>query len=931
MNVGKSKTIKITSKKRIKKTKWSLGKKDKKIISIRGKKTSAVVKGKKTGKAVLTAKVTIGKKSYKLKTSIIVKDSKGKKTEEYSTQQPRQTQPVVNQPIVTQGVARPTSGSQNVLPSTKKPSPSPTRKPAKTPVPAWPTTVVDGFYLPRIDENEVVSWDCLYYGNYWQEDTNNDGIVDEKDEKQPIKWRVLSIENNTAFLLADRSLASKSNMDEEKGETSWENSEVRKWLNNDFYNDAFNEEEKQGVVLTTLDNTENKEKYQSGNSTQDKVALLSIRELEVENYGLLRGKCSNYTSDGSTAWALRTITDPSYGDSRFIISDGWAEEKIGIRPIMYLNLSSKQWKKAESVSSVPYELEDKEQTLPQIPEVSAEVTEFDEKNIVHQGVDGKITWKIDKNGCLLLEGNGDWEGLGDSFVIVGAEGQKYPKWLDYSDDIISAKVKISGITNCQRMFGDCVEMKAIDLSEFDTSKVTDMEEMFWDCVALRNIDLSALDTSKVLSMDSMFYGCENLKKIIWGNFNTKNVTNMRGMFWGCKNIQELDLSAFNTGKVRKMASMFGLCEKLQKLDLSSFDLTAIEFKDDNTTLFNLEDLENLVELKTPKHLSEDLFVDSESWGRTNTKELPEWTINTTPWRDDKGSMYNELPVDAASKSSITLTRQVRKSQRLSGVSGDLQWNVDLQGKLTITGSGEWKEDWQEYPAWHEARDYITSCEVDVTDIKDASDFFEDLPYLQHITFTRFDTSKTTDMSYMFFRCFSLKQLDLSEFDTSNVEDMSHMFCNCEALSTVNLSSFNTSKVTYMRDMFSNCHNLTEINLTNFKLTEGIRMLDMFKNCVRLKEIQMDWNVAGIDSLQCIFKCCHSLQSLDLSKWDLSQVEAESGDEHFLSGAVSLSQIKTPVNLSKEVSLPDGIWKDEDGNRYTVLPQNRTTSILLKKE
>lgn len=46
VNAGKSRTIKITGKKRIKKTKWSLGKRDKKIISIRGKKTSVVVKGK---------------------------------------------------------------------------------------------------------------------------------------------------------------------------------------------------------------------------------------------------------------------------------------------------------------------------------------------------------------------------------------------------------------------------------------------------------------------------------------------------------------------------------------------------------------------------------------------------------------------------------------------------------------------------------------------------------------------------------------------------------------------------------------------------------------------------------------------------------------------------------------------------------------------
>ena len=61
---------------------------------------------------------------------------------------------------------------------------------------------------------------------------------------------------------------------------------------------------------------------------------------------------------------------------------------------------------------------------------------------------------------------------------------------------------------------------------------------------------------------------------------------------------------------------------------------------------------------------------------------------------------------------------------------------------------------------------------------------------------------------------------------------------------------------------------------------------MFEDCFRLKEIQMDSNIEGIDNLQCIFSCCHSLQSLDFSKWDRSQVE--SGGKYFLSGTVSLN-------------------------------------------
>ena len=50
----------------------------------------------------------------------------------------------------------------------------------------------------------VSTWDCIYFGNYWQNDTNGDGKADQNDEKEPIKWRVLSVDGDDAFLLADQ-------------------------------------------------------------------------------------------------------------------------------------------------------------------------------------------------------------------------------------------------------------------------------------------------------------------------------------------------------------------------------------------------------------------------------------------------------------------------------------------------------------------------------------------------------------------------------------------------------------------------------------------------------------------------------------------------------------------------------------------------------
>lgn len=74
VTVGKKKTVKVTSKKKVKKTTWSLTKAGKKVVSLSKKKAkSVVVKGKKAGKATLTAKIRVGKKTYKKTCKITVK------------------------------------------------------------------------------------------------------------------------------------------------------------------------------------------------------------------------------------------------------------------------------------------------------------------------------------------------------------------------------------------------------------------------------------------------------------------------------------------------------------------------------------------------------------------------------------------------------------------------------------------------------------------------------------------------------------------------------------------------------------------------------------------------------------------------------------------------------------------------------------------
>ena len=110
------------------------------------------------------------------------------------------------------------------------------------------------------------------------------------------------------------------------------------------------------------------------------------------------------------------------------------------------------------------------------------------------------------------------------------------------------------------------QAKALDLSNFDTSKVNNMLGMFWSSQAT-TLDISNFDTSNVTSMGSMFYISQATILDVSG-FNTSKVTNMYNMFASSKAVT-LDLSSFDTSNVTNMGYMFNNANNLKTIYVSS--------------------------------------------------------------------------------------------------------------------------------------------------------------------------------------------------------------------------------------------------------------------------------------------------------------------------------------------------------------------------
>lgn len=113
---------------------------------------------------------------------------------------------------------------------------------------------------------EVAVNDHVFFGHYEQDNDLTNGA-------EAIEWRVLKVENGEALLISQYALDSQP-YNEKYAVALWSECTLRTWLNTDFYDAAFNDTEKQGIVTKELENWKDV-------NTQDTVSLLDNDEAKT--------------------------------------------------------------------------------------------------------------------------------------------------------------------------------------------------------------------------------------------------------------------------------------------------------------------------------------------------------------------------------------------------------------------------------------------------------------------------------------------------------------------------------------------------------------------------------------------------------------------------------------------------------------------------
>ncbi len=147
--------------------------------------------------------------------------------------------------------------------------------------------------------------DSVFFGSFEQDNNFNNG-------KEDIEWLVINKDDNILMLISKKTLIVKSysKSTEHYYDCTWANATIRSWLNTEFYNDSFTQEEKDFILLNRITTPNNKIYNTNGGSdTNDYLFLLSADE--AEKYVSTESRVSSPTKYAESlgvhsGWLLRT-------------------------------------------------------------------------------------------------------------------------------------------------------------------------------------------------------------------------------------------------------------------------------------------------------------------------------------------------------------------------------------------------------------------------------------------------------------------------------------------------------------------------------------------------------------------------------------------------------------------------------------------------
>ncbi len=193
-------------------------------------------------------------------------------------------------------------------------------------------------------------------GRYEQDNNTGNG-------PEPVEWIIMEMQEGQCLLLSRYALEVMP-YHSVSADITWENCSLRSWLNGEFLDSAFSEEERAAILVKDLDNSRKQGfpgySTDGGAMTADRVFLLSWQQADLYLPGNLGKLCSptsyalakgawtsrSYLADGKPAcsWWLRS-PGPEQHDAIRVGNIAYRRDDVSaayncVRPALWLNLNA---------------------------------------------------------------------------------------------------------------------------------------------------------------------------------------------------------------------------------------------------------------------------------------------------------------------------------------------------------------------------------------------------------------------------------------------------------------------------------------------------------------------------------------------------------------------------------------------------------------
>ena len=515
-----------------------------------------------------------------------------------------------------------------------------------------------------------------------------------------------------------------------------------------------------------------------------------------------------------------------------------------------------------------------------------------------------------------------------------------------TDDILKIYAKAINISNAT----------TADLSDINLSpNVTSLNGLFSNMTKLKNVNLSGLDISHITDMGGMFSGDSNLESLDLSGLDLSKVTNTNNMFdqGGGKNIKSVNIT--NTKSIpRSILDIY--LKALSNAGTKTIDLSGIDLSPSITSFKNL--FSNMPNLESVNLSGLDISRITDMsymfFNDTSLKSVNLSGLNLEKVKNLSNMFYGANNLDNVDFSNTTFAPDPNTNSMFAYADYNLK-SVNLKNAKNVTDDI--------LRIYARAIKNSNATTADLSDINlspsitSFNNLFSNMPNIESIDLTGWDTGNITDMSYMFFNDPKLTTIKgLEGFDTSNVTNMSNMFAsytnpttndyNPKSLSstghlesldlsnwkTGNVTNMNfmfggqtyltslgdlrhwdTRNVTDMRGLFYDLENIPALDLSNWVTDKVTDMSYMFSKMSKIKNLDSisEWHTHNVVDMSYMFNGMTDLEGLDLSNWDPSSVGNNTTEQNY-----SLARMfSNDINLTKVGDLSK--WADKTGNVHST--------------